>query len=359
MCERHNAVIKRTLAKVRADEPTADLQLLLDLACLAKHSLLVHGSASPHQLMCGTQPRLPSAVHDAPPALSDVRVAGDENLQQTLRSLTRSRVAFLQAEADQSLRRELARKPRSPGASRWTQDAKVFYWHTAVSAGTSGWRGPARVGGHTGRQVLLRHGGQWMTRDTGALIPAPSGTGAAADPLPLPGVDPGDTAANPTSTTVNAGEDTAERDNDQSIPDLIEDSDDEGSYADGADDTDIAPSADAAMWAGIAEALATMRAEEDSAPPHVQPISASAVAAGANHDEGVPAGSGGGTLAEEPGIRRYGRPRHPVDRLGEENAAEQEPMTAAERAEDAILFANFEAIIAGHATAPTKTEFMH
>lgn len=32
VCERHNAVIKHTLAKVREEEPTSDVQLLLDTA---------------------------------------------------------------------------------------------------------------------------------------------------------------------------------------------------------------------------------------------------------------------------------------------------------------------------------------
>ena len=45
--------------KRRADEPTAPSQLLLDMTCLAKNSLLVHGAATPHQPICVSQPRLP------------------------------------------------------------------------------------------------------------------------------------------------------------------------------------------------------------------------------------------------------------------------------------------------------------
>lgn len=43
--------MKRTFAKVQTEEPTADMQLLLASACLAKNSLLVHATATPHQLM--------------------------------------------------------------------------------------------------------------------------------------------------------------------------------------------------------------------------------------------------------------------------------------------------------------------
>lgn len=159
MCERHNAVMNCTLAKIREDAPDARAERLLDLACLAKNILLVHGSATPHQLKCGSQPLLASTLTDSPAALSDVRIPGDDTLQLTRRILCRSRVAFVAAEADRSLRRALALKTRSPGVT-CTRDTEVYYGHTGVSISASGWRGPARVVGQVVRQVLLRHGGK-------------------------------------------------------------------------------------------------------------------------------------------------------------------------------------------------------
>ena len=68
-------------------------------------------------------------------------------LQQTLRLLGASRVAFMRAEANQSLRRALQRKTRSPGVTIWAQDTAVYYWNASVSAAMRGFRDHARVGG--------------------------------------------------------------------------------------------------------------------------------------------------------------------------------------------------------------------
>ena len=46
LCERHSAVVKHTYNKLRADEPTAPSQLLLDMMCLPKNSLV----APPHPI---------------------------------------------------------------------------------------------------------------------------------------------------------------------------------------------------------------------------------------------------------------------------------------------------------------------
>lgn len=245
VCERHNATVKQTFMKLAAAEPGAATQLLLDMACLAKNSLLVHGSATPYQLMCGSRPRLPSAVSDAPPGLSAVSCPGDDALQQTLRLLGASRVALVQAGADQSLPRALLRKMRSPGVERWAADSSVYYWHTGVSLGTSGWRGPAVVGGQTGRQVLLRHGGQWLTRDTGAVMSACASPAGLASEVPSVPATP---QLNPSTATP---EPLLGDDGDDDVPDLAS--------ADWEEDAAPTPAVDAAavasMWAGIMAAL--------------------------------------------------------------------------------------------------------
>lgn len=167
--ERDNSAIKRTFLTLRLEAPSAPAQHLIYLPGLAKNSPLVHSAASPHQLMCGSSPRLPSAVSESPPARSDLCWPRDAILEQTLSLIRACRSAFLQVEADQSLRRALNCKTRSPGVTRWTPNTTVVYWGQGVSPGTSGWRGPAKVGGLRGRKVLLCHGGQWLTRDTGAV----------------------------------------------------------------------------------------------------------------------------------------------------------------------------------------------
>jgi len=141
--------------------------------------------------MCVSQPRLPSVVTDARPALSEVRELGNSYLQQTLRLLGASRVAFMRAEANQSLRRALQRKTRSPGVTIWAQDTAVYYWNASVSAAMRGFRGHARVGGQVCRQVLLRHGGTWVTRDSACIIPVtPAAVSVPAVAAPSAAMDP-------------------------------------------------------------------------------------------------------------------------------------------------------------------------
>jgi len=59
--------------------------------------------------MCRSSPRIPSALADWLPALSDCRVPGDAALQRHLDPLHAARSANTQAESDASLRRALAR----------------------------------------------------------------------------------------------------------------------------------------------------------------------------------------------------------------------------------------------------------
>jgi len=217
--------MQQTCAKLPADEPTAPSYLLLDMACLAKKSLLVPGAATPREPLCESQPRVPSALTDTLPELSEVRELKNSNLQQTMRLLGASRVAFVCAEADQLLRRALPRKTRSPGITSWARDAAVYYWNASISAALRGYRVLARVGGQVGCQMFQRHGGKWITRDAGCVIPVNPvaaavhpGTAPPADQilarLPPPGIAVDDTneAGDEQPDEDDAGVDTSSMD---------------------------------------------------------------------------------------------------------------------------------------------------
>jgi len=68
---------------------------------------------------------------------------------------------------DQLLRRALQRKTRFRGVTSWAHDTAVYFWNASVLAAMRGVRGNARVRGQVGLQVLVRHGGTSVTRDTG------------------------------------------------------------------------------------------------------------------------------------------------------------------------------------------------
>jgi len=169
--ERHNAVLKSMVRRLRADFPVAPLQEQLDAAFLAKNSLSVHSGASPIQLMSGSAPRLPSALTDGLPALGTGPVEGDDALRTSLSLLHASRVAHTQAEADVSLRRALASNATNVPPRVWAVGDVVFYWAEGVNFSPGSWRGPAHVTDVAVAKdaVSFQHGNRWVTRSCSQL----------------------------------------------------------------------------------------------------------------------------------------------------------------------------------------------
>jgi len=185
ICERHNGVVKHMITCLAADYPSASLQELLDHSCFAKNSLAVHGCASPFQLATGSQPRLPSVLSDALPAMQEGHLPTEADLARSVALLAASRAAFARAEASQSVRRALNRRvPGAPGRV-FSAGSVVRYWEQSQASSRRGMHGPATVVSQTGRVVRLLHGGEYKTRNASdvdlfhATDPAPS---HAADP---------------------------------------------------------------------------------------------------------------------------------------------------------------------------------
>lgn len=186
ICERHNGVVKHMVTCLAADYPTASFQELLDHACFAKNSLSVHGCASPFQLATGSQPRVPSALSDAMPAMQAGHLPTEEDLAKTVALLAASRAAFSRAEASQSVRRALNRRvPGDPGRVYQPGDV-VRYWEQSQSSLRCGMHGPATVVSQDGRVVRVRHGNAYKTRNASDVEPF-----HGPDPAPSPVADTG------------------------------------------------------------------------------------------------------------------------------------------------------------------------
>eukprot|EP00168_Porphyra_purpurea_P017503 TRINITY_DN6081_c0_g1_i2.p1 TRINITY_DN6081_c0_g1~~TRINITY_DN6081_c0_g1_i2.p1 ORF type:complete len:874 (-),score=94.27 TRINITY_DN6081_c0_g1_i2:1941-4562(-) len=186
ICERHNGVITHMVGCLAVDCPAASIQELLDHACFAKNNLAVHGCASPFQLTTGSQPRVPSALSDALPAMQAGHVSSEGNLARTIALLAASRAAISRAEASQSVRRALNRRvPGDPGRLYARGDV-VRYWEQSQSSARRGMHGPATVVTQAGRVVRLQHGGAYKTRNATDVEPT-----NAADPAPSPATDTG------------------------------------------------------------------------------------------------------------------------------------------------------------------------
>lgn len=186
ICERHNGVVKHMVVCLAADYPSASFQELQDHACFAKNSLSVHGCASLFQLATGSQPRVPSALSDAMPAMQAGHLPKQEDLARTVAMLAASRAAFSRAEDSQSVRRALNRRvPGDPGRV-YQPGGVVRYWEQSQSTLRCGMHGPAVVVSQDGRVVRVRHGGAYKTRNASDVQPF-----HGPDPAPSPAADTG------------------------------------------------------------------------------------------------------------------------------------------------------------------------
>ena len=109
--ERHNAIIGEIIPKLVAD---SDINCSKDLAvawaCSAKNSLLNHNGYTPNQLVFGKSIRLPSVATDKLRALESM---SSDMIRKKLLLMHKSRIAYLQAESSQRIKRALKHKTRT------------------------------------------------------------------------------------------------------------------------------------------------------------------------------------------------------------------------------------------------------
>ncbi len=119
---------------------------------MAKNSMVnVHGY-SPHQLVFGQNPNLPSVLVDKPPALEGTTVSA--RVGEHMSALHASRKAFTEAEYSERIRRAL-RKQLRPTDDKYETGDSVYYQR----ANCTEWKGPGVVIGQDGAVVFVRHGG--------------------------------------------------------------------------------------------------------------------------------------------------------------------------------------------------------
>ena len=150
LVERHNLVIAERLDKVM-EENQCSLQVTLAWCIDAKNSLQnVHGF-SPFQLALGQNPKLSSVLSDKPPAFTST--SSSKILLDNLNALHKAREAFIMSESSERIRRALRHNVR-------TYSDNVFVTGDSVydkRANDGKWKGPGKVQGQDGQQVLVKH----------------------------------------------------------------------------------------------------------------------------------------------------------------------------------------------------------
>ena len=153
--ERHNLIISEMLDKVLEDG-SCDFEVALAWCVNAKNSLQsVHGF-SPFQLALGQNPRLPSVTDDKPPAYTPG--SSTKALRDNLDAIHKARESFIQNESSERIRRALNHNVRTSSDTKFLTGDSVYY----KRANERRWRGPGKVLGQDGQQVLIKHGSTYV-----------------------------------------------------------------------------------------------------------------------------------------------------------------------------------------------------
>ena len=199
--ERHGQVLKQMLHRVDQDRMIRDLQdfdRTLAACCMAKNQMARHKGYSPEQIVLGKATRIPGSLTGD--ETTSAHTLQDDNpetskFRETLTRRNEARIAFLEADNHQAIRRALLRRscpvrgPFHPGQS-------VMYWFRRknVSRGESGrWYGPARVIQQEGQSTV------WLSHQNRVIRCPPENL----RPMSLREWNQNQTSANPTPLTDN------------------------------------------------------------------------------------------------------------------------------------------------------------
>ena len=153
ICERHNLTLSETVEKIKADR-NCSWDTALCWALMAKNSMCNANGFSPHQLVFGTNPNLPSVISDKLPALEGKSTS--QHVAEHMSSLFAARKAYTEAECSERIRRALRKQTRTYMEEIYLNGDKVYYKRPNQNV----WKGPGKVIGQDGVVVFVRHGSQ-------------------------------------------------------------------------------------------------------------------------------------------------------------------------------------------------------
>ena len=155
LVERDNLIISEMLDKFLEDG-SCDFEVALPWCVNAKKSLQnVHGF-SPFQLALGQNPRLPSVTDDKPPAYTPR--SSTKALRDNLDAIHKARESFIQIESSERIRRALNHNVGTSSDTKFLTGDSVYH----KRANERRWRGPGKVLGQDGQQVLIKHGSTYV-----------------------------------------------------------------------------------------------------------------------------------------------------------------------------------------------------
>ena len=155
LVERHNLILADMLDRI-LEESTDNIEIAVAWAINAKNSLTnIHGF-SPYQLAIGQNPKLPNANTNDAPALTHESTT--KILEDNLSYLHKAREAFIQSENSERIKRALSHNIRTYSDHKYLTGDSVYF----KRANEKRWRGPGKVLGQDGQQILIKYGANYV-----------------------------------------------------------------------------------------------------------------------------------------------------------------------------------------------------
>ena len=162
LCERHNGVLKQSVKKV-IEDTNCSLETAVSWAVSAKNTLHGHNGYSPNMIVFGRNPNMPGVPDDKLPALEEV---SSITVERNLAAMRSAREAFIQSESSEKIKRALKSKVRSFNDARFQNGDRVYYKRNDSDK----WKGPGSVIGQENKQVLVKHGSEYVRVHISRLI---------------------------------------------------------------------------------------------------------------------------------------------------------------------------------------------
>ena len=155
MVERLNGVLAQSVHKI-INDTGCDIKTALAWAVSARNTLDNFSGFSPCQLVFGSNTVLPNVLQSKPPALE--AVSSSEVVRRNLNAMHSARQQFVKLESDEKLRRAMRHNIRESDAQTVQTGDHVYYKRKDYDE----WKGPGVVIGRDGKQIIVKHAGQFI-----------------------------------------------------------------------------------------------------------------------------------------------------------------------------------------------------
>ena len=162
--ERHHATCDEIIKKMMSSGRFKSVRDAIGPAVFAKNIRVMSNGYSPHQIVFGTNPRVPGALENDPPAQS-----GRSELaliQDRLQSLFNARKEL--SKLDNAHRLETASKVTHSGKMVFVDQGEDVYYRMGLDPD---WHGPGKVIGQDGKQIFIRHGRSYIIASPARIWP--------------------------------------------------------------------------------------------------------------------------------------------------------------------------------------------